>query len=67
MSFWRDGVFDAERARLWYSLEAMANAIRDRNRCEVSLECGGRCRFEAGHDDEHLCDGDTDGPGTCPA
>jgi hypothetical protein len=35
--------------------------------CGAVLECGGRCRFDAGHPPPCLCCGDDDGPGSCPA
>ena len=35
--------------------------------CFERIECGGSCRQAPGHAGPHLCEGDTDGPGSCPA
>jgi hypothetical protein len=35
--------------------------------CCFKLDCGGSCFREPGHTGDHLCIGDTDGPGSCPA
>ena len=41
----------------------------DPDACGEQLDCGGTCWLKRGHptDTPHLCKGDSDGPGTCPA
>ncbi len=56
-----------ERYRIGLALGYWGEAIRDRYACLASLECGGKCRLPTGHEPPCLCDGDTDGPGSCPA
>lgn len=35
--------------------------------CFETLECGGFCHLAPSHGGDHLCAGDTDGSGSCPA
>lgn len=35
--------------------------------CCFKLDCGGWCFLSPGHEGEHACVGDIDGPGSCPA
>lgn len=54
---------------LMYALVHWGEAIRAQYRCTWggALECGGECCLLDGHDGPHLCVGDDDGPGSCPA
>jgi hypothetical protein len=66
-SFWKNGRFDAKGYRAHCERERKALEARRAAACAKTLECGGWCRLAPNHEDECLCDGDTDGPGTCPA
>lgn len=68
---WQAHVADVER-RVAEQLRRLD--VRDarieaaaKNRCTKTLECGGRCAFEAAHEDPCECISDEGGPGTCPA
>ncbi len=41
--------------------------IKERTCKAPQLDCGGSCYLLVDHDGDHLCIGDTDGPGSCPA
>jgi hypothetical protein len=62
------GFYMAANRKLVDDMVAAFGAIRARYRCHFGpLECGGSCDLEEGHSGPHLCAGDVDGPGSCPA
>lgn len=66
-NWYKNGVLDTAAYREHLAREAAEKKARMDASCCATLECGGWCNLPPGHRGEHLCDGDTDGPGTCPA
>jgi hypothetical protein len=65
--WWKDGVFDDAVYQEHLAREVAEKDARMAAACCATLDCGGWCRLPPGHDPPCLCDGDTDGPGSCPA
>lgn len=53
------------KGEFWgFSFELEAEGV---DICGEEMPCGGHCCFSPAHDGPHMCCGDVDGPGTCPA